>query len=267
MGRIGGLNWQPGYMNDQMDPATVRALAEQGFLPDGSRAVGRLNGVLNPIRRALGVQTGAMPEGMGEVDYGALLQGFDGAMAGFGGADPSRTGRPMPPQPTKDQSRVPPARGQLDVAPPRPGSMALQRQMSGDVPPPARADYTDNAMRLMQQNRDVQAKVAAHEALVQALLNGNARRAPEKLADGPRDDRAPTLPATPKKAAGEPPRREQKASPPIPRARPTSYTVKKGDTLAAIAKKHGMTVRQLERRNPGITKRARRLRIGSEIKI
>lgn len=56
--------------------------------------------------------------------------------------------------------------------------------------------------------------------------------------------------------------------PPKPKLRPAkTYTVRKGDTLSAIAQRNGMTLSELKRKNPGIMKRARRLRIGSEVNV
>lgn len=56
---------------------------------------------------------------------------------------------------------------------------------------------------------------------------------------------------------------------PIPRARPapTSYTIQKGDNPSRIAESLGLTLEQLEAKNPGLMKRARRLQIGEKLEI
>lgn len=56
---------------------------------------------------------------------------------------------------------------------------------------------------------------------------------------------------------------------PIPRAKPapTSYTVQKGDNPSKIAKSLGLTLQQLEERNPGLIKRARSLQIGEKLEV
>jgi len=57
--------------------------------------------VLNPIRRKFGIQTGELPAGTKEIDYSAIgnkaLGVLDTAMSGFGGADPGKTRRKIPP--------------------------------------------------------------------------------------------------------------------------------------------------------------------------
>lgn len=56
---------------------------------------------------------------------------------------------------------------------------------------------------------------------------------------------------------------------PIPRARPmpTAHTVSEGDNPTKIAKRYGLTLAELEAKNPGILKKARRMKIGSKVNI
>jgi hypothetical protein len=54
---------------------------------------------------------------------------------------------------------------------------------------------------------------------------------------------------------------------PTPRPRPTAYIVKKGDNPTKIARMMGMTLQELEAKNPGIIKRARKLRPGQSVNL
>lgn len=58
-------------------------------------------------------------------------------------------------------------------------------------------------------------------------------------------------------------------APPKPRARPRpeTYTIKAGDNPTTIARAFGMSLKELEAKNPGIIKKARRLKVGSTIKV
>lgn len=68
----------------------------------------------------------------------------------------------------------------------------------------------------------------------------------------PPADAAPTPPAPP--------------APPKPTPRPTrSHTIREGDNPSTIARRYGMTLDELEAKNPGILKRARRLQIGTKV--
>lgn len=136
------------------------------------------NQVLNPVRRALGVQTGELPAGKKEVDYGAIaksaVNAIDTAMSGFGGADPGKKGVNKPaPVSTKIQDRVPQEipRSPIDAAPkPQTGSVALQRQKVGDKAP-ARPSMEDR-LAMMRLKGDVQYNnfVKKQEADFQAAL-------------------------------------------------------------------------------------------------
>jgi hypothetical protein len=54
---------------------------------------------------------------------------------------------------------------------------------------------------------------------------------------------------------------------PTPRPRPSSYTIKSGDNPTKIARMFGMTLSELEAKNPGILKKARRLKPGAAVRI
>lgn len=60
---------------------------------------------------------------------------------------------------------------------------------------------------------------------------------------------------------------QPKAAVPKPKARPrqATYTIKSGDNPTKIASALGLTLKELEARNPGILKKARRLKIGATI--
>jgi hypothetical protein len=69
------------------------------------------------------------------------------------------------------------------------------------------------------------------------------------------------------------PKREEKPAaamaPPKPKARPRpeAYTIKAGDNPTTIARAFGMSLKELEAKNPGILKRAKRLKIGTQVKV
>lgn len=214
---------------------------------------------VNPLREMLGVAPSPLPPGVKPVDYGALLGGYDNAMMGFAGADPA--GKRMPiAAPKKDQSRLVPQRGSLDQAPSRLGSRRLERQQAGDMPPEPRPFGTDTAMKLMQHRRGTEEAMAAQDALVEALLNGDpmpfsmaafeSQRAPVDSGDDAEQEAA-AVEAVPR-----------------PRLRPsTEYVVRDGDNPTTIARKLGRSLAELNALNPGLVKNARRLRVGTRIKL
>jgi LysM repeat protein len=55
------------------------------------------------------------------------------------------------------------------------------------------------------------------------------------------------------------------SSGPAKSAAPKSYKVQPRETLAAIARKNGVTVAQLQAANPGVD--ARKLKVGQELRI
>jgi hypothetical protein len=73
------------------------------FMAEQNKLVTALNRALNPIRRAMGVETPPLPPGTKEVDYPELLKKYDTAMSGFV-TDP---GKKKPKGSTKIQDRVP----------------------------------------------------------------------------------------------------------------------------------------------------------------
>jgi hypothetical protein len=58
-------------------------------------------------------------------------------------------------------------------------------------------------------------------------------------------------------------------TPPKPRMRPKpeAYTIQKGDNPSTIAKAFGMSLKELEAKNPGILKKAKRLKIGATVNL
>lgn len=54
---------------------------------------------------------------------------------------------------------------------------------------------------------------------------------------------------------------------PTPRPARTTYTVQEGDNPTTIARKLGMSLKQLAKKNPGLLKKARRLQVGTTLKV
>lgn len=256
-GRISGLGTAGVYMNPDMPASVVRALAARGLMPDGSPMAGvgtQFNRMLNPIRSALGVEQAQLPPGVDPVDYGALLSGYDSAMEGFGGADPARQGTGEFDQPSgKMQDRVP-----QEVPPP------AEEPLPELAPAPDPYFGLDTAIRTANKNRAIEDDVARQLALAEALLNPEPASAVAPVKpQGPRGPISgmsftPGLPA---------PMPEDKPPIPRPRPAPTTYTIKAGDNPTTIAKALGITLADLERKNPGILKKARRLKVGSKVSI
>lgn len=257
-GRISGLETAGVYVNPDMPASVVKALAERGLMPDGSPIAGlgtQFNRVLNPIRSALGVQQADLPPGVEPVDYGAMLDAYDSAMTGFGGADPYRksTAEPVDPN-AKMQDRVP------QEAPP-----PAEEPLPELAPAPDPYFGLSTAIKLANNERAIREDNARLDAQIAALFAQNelpeaAAVAPAKPQRGPISGMSftPGLPA---------PMPEPK--PPIPRARPApvSYTVKAGDNPTTIARTLGISLKELERKNPGILKKARRLQVGRTLKV
>jgi nucleoid-associated protein YgaU len=205
------------------------------------------NQALNPIRRAVGAPTSPLPPGVSDLDYLAI---YDQAMLGFGGADPYR--RPVSPAPTKLQDRVPQARSPLDMALNPQSSNHLARQLSGDMPTQSPFG-TETAMKLM-----------FHERALDAAFNQQPAPQPEPFSSAI----APSIPDAGVRRTTNPYEPPPQTIPiPKARPRPTEYTVKKGDNPWKIARNLGLTVDELERLNPGITRNAKRLKIGITLKL
>lgn len=153
-----------------------------------------------------------------------------------------------------------PYRSLIDRPPqPQPGAQRLARQQAGDLIP-ERPFGEQTKMRLMQFNRQMDADMARREMVYKALVNNqlapaSSERSPVKA------DRPAPAPA-PRPAAEDPAVPKPKLKP-----RATEYTIKKGDNPTKIARAFGLTLKELEAKNPGILKRARRLQIGATVKV
>lgn len=220
-GRISGLGMgggAVGYVNPDMPPEVVRALAERGLNPDGSRMMAtadRLQGLNDRI----------------STDWAAM------------GFEPS-----APPQ----------------AAPMPDIFVGANSPLAETGPDPFGAATRD---RLAAHTAQTDADYEARMAVADAILNS----APPSFGDAGRG-----RPVTPYAQAESDPGFSKVASavaaapkPPIPKARPapTTYAVKAGDNPTKIAKALGISLKQLEAKNPGILKRAKRLQIGSTVKV
>lgn len=108
----------------------------------------------------------------------------------------------------------------------------------------------DTRLKLSELNARIDADMAAMDA-------------PEMPSEAPQNpvggmSYTPPLPAPP--PLPPPPK-------PTPRPPQDTYTVQKGDNPTTIARKLGLSLKELERRNPGILKKARRLKVGSKLKV
>jgi predicted component of type VI protein secretion system len=117
----------------------------------------------------------------------------------------------------------------------------------------------DTRAGLAAQGAEIDADMARTNALVDAILNAPAgppqpRNAPSGMAY------TPELPKPQPAAAMAPPK-------PKARPRPETYTIKAGDNPTTIAKAFGMSLKELEAKNPGILRKARRLKVGATVKV
>jgi predicted component of type VI protein secretion system len=118
----------------------------------------------------------------------------------------------------------------------------------------------DTRAGLDAQGTQIDAETARTNALVDAILNAPAappaqpRNAPSGMGY------TPDLPKPQPAAAVAPPK-------PRLRPKPEAYTIKAGDNPTKIAKAFGMSLKELEQKNPGILKKARRLKIGATVKV
>ena len=214
------LNWQQGYINPAMSPAVIKALAEAGFAPDGTRLpekglgsafdglstqerLDALNDRISQDWEGMGFNPTPPPEPVPPPEENI----FEGANSPFADTGPDPFGQET--------------RQKLD---------ALNRRIDGDM------------MRM------------AIPPLPQP------QEAPAMPQRGPVGGMSytPPLPAPPPK----PP-----VPKPTPRPRPSSYVIKSGDNPTKIARMFGLTLRELEAKNPGILKKARRLRPGAAINL
>jgi serine-type D-Ala-D-Ala carboxypeptidase/endopeptidase (penicillin-binding protein 4) len=79
---------------------------------------------------------------------------------------------------------------------------------------------------------------------------------------GPAGDTGSQAQAAPAATAGSAPPRSAAAA---PRAEPRTHTIRQGETLDAISRRHGTTVAELQRLNPGLN--PRRLQLGQRVRI
>jgi LysM repeat protein len=208
MGKISGMGWQSGgYTNPNIPESVVRALAEKGLNPDGSR--------MDTRQRLSGIDA-------------RITQDWEGM-----GFEPSQRPAPAPAPDIAEGANSP---------------------MAYTGPDPFGAD---TRQRLDAMSGRIDSDISRQDALIEALM---ARQSPAAGA-GITIAVRPEMPATGFPAAtARPPK-------PTPRPRPDSYTVKAGDTPSEIARAMGMSLKELERKNPGIIKRARRLKVGSKVRV
>jgi hypothetical protein len=219
MGKISGVSWQQGgYTNPDIPDSVIRALAEKGLNPDGSRMSTRqrLDGI--DARISEDWQAMGFRPGQSVADPRAQYVGSNTDIATGANSPMAYTG-------------------------PEPGFGAETRQ------------------RLDRLGQGIDSDIARQDALVKALL------APPEARQSPAAPGATMVAARPEMAATGFPAATARPPKPTPRPRPETYTVKAGDTPSEIARAMGLSLRELERKNPGIIKRARRLKVGSKVRV
>jgi hypothetical protein len=214
------LSWQSGYINPNMPPAVIKALAEAGFAPDGTR-------LPEPT-------IGSAFDGLSTQDRLAALDdriSQDWQGMGFDPPEP-----PAPEPPPEENIFIGANSGFADTGPDPFGAEtrqkldAINRRIDGDM------------MRMAEPPLPVPQQAPA---MPQRGPIGGMSYTPPLPAPMPR-------PPVPK---------------PTPRPQPSSYTIKAGDNPTKIARMFGMTLGELEKKNPGILKNARRLKPGAAVKI
>jgi hypothetical protein len=117
----------------------------------------------------------------------------------------------------------------------------------------------ETRQRLEGMTAGIDADMGRTNALVDAILNATPPATPRNAEGGM--SYTPDLPEPMPQAAA--------VAPPKPRMRPqpTEYVIQAGDNPTTIAKRHGLTLKELEARNPGILKKARRLKIGAKVNV
>jgi hypothetical protein len=229
----------PGYMKPNISPEVVKLLAEMGFAPDGSRVLGSaFDGLSTPQRLdALDKRISSDWQGMG----------FEPSMPTQDMADP----------------RAQYVGNNTDIF------MGANSPMANTGPDPF---GQETRQRVAGINQRIDADMAAMEA-------------PQMPAEAPRGSPAPwdatsipyghygagdtvssTFPPTPMQPPAAPPMQPPPPKP-TPRPRPTTYVVRAGDNPTTIARKLGMPLSKLAAKNPGLLKNARRLKIGSSLKV
>jgi predicted component of type VI protein secretion system len=214
------LNWSQGFMNPEMPPAVVKALAERGFAPDGSRL--------------------PMPT------IGSAFDGLD----------------------TRDRlaaldERISQDWEGMGFNPPPPP------QMMADP----RAQYVGNNTDIFLGANSPMANTGPEEfgqetrrklAGINQRIDGDMMRMAEPASLPPDNRQIGGMSYTPPLPAPMPAPAIPK---PTPRPRPEQYTIRSGDNPTKIARMFGMTLAQLEAKNPGILKNARRLKPGAAVNI
>jgi hypothetical protein len=214
------LSWQSGYINPNMPPAVIKALAEAGFAPDGTRlpepTIGSAFDGLSTQNRLAALDD-------------RISQDWQGM--GFDPPEP-----PAPEPPPEENIFIGANSGFADTGPDPFGAEtrqsvdAINRRIDGDM------------MRMAEPPLPAPQQAPA---MPQRGPIGGMSYTPPLPAPMPR-------PPVPK---------------PTPRPQPSSYTIKAGDNPTKIARMFGMTLGELEKKNPGILKNARRLKPGAAVKI
>lgn len=220
-------NWQSGYINPNMPPAVIKALADAGFAPDGTRlpapTIGSAFDGLSTQDRLAGIND-------------RISQDWEGM--GF---------EPSLPQQSVADPRAGYVGNNTDIF------MGANSPMANTGPEPFGQETRQKLAQLNQR------------------IDGDMMRMAEPPLPVPQE-----APAMPQRGpvggmSYTPPLPAPMPAPPIPkptpRPLPSSYTIKAGDNPTKIARMFGMTLSELEAKNPGILKRARKLRPGQAVKI
>ncbi len=143
---------------------------------------------------------------------------------------------------------------------------SCKEQLAADVMPLPSAPAAQQQLEdLAEKNRQLQDEVdkwRAYYAAQQAAPKNP--QATAKVADN--SVPAPAASPTPDGASTAPARTPPPVRTPVARpARPRTHTVAAGETLAAIARKTGVSLAALEAANPGIT--PKKLRVGQSVRL
>lgn len=263
----------------QIGPVKFRKASDIGSdilsgLGSAASAVGTgFNQVMNPIRRAVGVTPSQLPPGKKEVDYGAAFDVYDKAMSGFGGAyTGKKTVETQNSNSKKIQDRVPQEipRSDLDKAPERKNSVALQRQMSGDK---SLAPQTmQDKLNMMNLKADVDYKRFADkqekdfQTAMQASQNKKLAPASNEKAPVDKTKLEPKVAARPVVTqTGYPAAEKPKA--PIPKVKPeqSEITIQPKQKIWDIAGGDPNRVKEILKLNPGLN--PKKIPIGYKLKL
>lgn len=262
----------------QIGPVKFRKASDIGSdimsgLGSAGSAVGTaFNQVLNPVRRAIGVETGELPKGTKEVDYGSMAKSalgvFDTAMSGFGGADPGKKSfDPIKNPPTKIQDRVPQEipRNNIDKAPERKNSVALQRQMAGDKSPNVQSPQ--DKLKMMRVKSDFVHDQFTKKMDADRLSAMNKQLAPVSNEKAPveKTKLKPKVGSLVAPHSGYPAAEKPKA--PIVKEPPeqSEITIQKGQKIWSIANGDPKRVKEILKLNPGLN--PNKMPIGYKLKL